>query len=109
MTSQNRAGTATGASAAEKTRKGPGRQQAAAAPAQGSIFEDAAAERERVAAEIASRFSCYGIGTETGNNPIARTLKDQPTTFGFGTPVRAVVDAVCDLVGALPIVSGGDA
>lgn len=54
-------------------------------------------ERARIAAVIAGRFACYGEGSPaTRHNPIARTLKAQPATFGFGVEVAAVVDAVID-------------
>jgi hypothetical protein len=64
---------------------------------QPSFFVDPHEQRERITQEIARRFACYGEGTETGGNPIARTLAKQPPMFAFGVKVRDVVDAVLDL------------
>ena len=65
---------------------------------QAELFRDPAAERERIAAEIARRFPCYGVGTPaTPYNAVAVSLADQPPAFAFGVRVADVVAAVLEL------------
>lgn len=107
MSAQDRAGAARASAAAVANRRALAGQHAPAAPVQPSFFEDHSAERERIAAEIAGRFAAYGVGTPLNSrNATAVTLAEQPAQFAFGVPVRAVVDAVLDLAGALPLPAG---
>jgi hypothetical protein len=53
--------------------------------------------RERITAAVAAQFSCYGADARPCTTPVGRTLADQPPTFSWGVPVRAVVDFVLDM------------
>jgi hypothetical protein len=65
---------------------------------QPSLFIDKSEQRERITIAVARKFACYGTGTqENHRNATALTLAKQPPVFGFGVPVRSVVDEVLDL------------
>jgi hypothetical protein len=53
-----------------------------------------------IVTELARRFPSFGGGKTSAFNPVANWLQDKPPQFAAGVDIRAVVDAVLEMVGA---------